>query len=122
MSKTRIFALTLIVIMLSAVMTNPTPEQHEKKVKEKALALLKQESGKDGKAIVDMGIQLFAGTLVDQFLQNHVQVDNYYLFSLTKIRWDHKETIIGAGAFKQLWLSPKIDAKAKEIVAIIKGS
>lgn len=108
--------------MLTAVFTNPTAEQHEKKVKEKALALLKEETGKDGKAVVDLGLQLFGSTLVDQFLQNHIQVDNYYLFSLTKIRWENKETIIGGGAFKQIWLSPKIDDKTKEIVAIIKGS
>lgn len=29
--------------------------------------------------------------------------------------------VIGGGAFKQIWLSPKIDEKAAEIVEMIKG-
>lgn len=47
MSKTRIFALTLIALMLVAVFTNPTTEQMEAEVKAKATQLLKQEAGKE---------------------------------------------------------------------------
>lgn len=67
-------------------------------------------------------MKLFGNTLIDQFLENHIKVENYYLFSLTKIQWDNQEQVIGGGAFKQIWLSPKIDEKAKQIVAAIKGS
>ncbi|SFS73383.1 DUF4359 domain-containing protein [Sphingobacterium wenxiniae] len=120
MSKTRIFALTIIVLMLIAVFTNPKQEQHEEAIKEKAAQLLRQESGDKNKEIVDFGMQLFGYTLVDQFVQTHVKVENYYLFSLTKIRWNGEENIIGGGAFKYIWLSPKMDEKASEIVEKIK--
>lgn len=125
MSKTRIFALSLIAIMLVAFVTNPSKEEQEARVKEKALALMKaaaSDKDKKNNELVDFGVQLFGNVLVDQFIQNNVKVYNYYFFSLTKIRWEGKESTIGGGAFKQIWLSPKIDEKAKEIVTAIKGS
>lgn len=120
MSKTRIFAISMIVLMLIAFFSNPKQEQHEKIVREKAIVLLKQQAGKQNEQMVDFGIQLFGNTLIDQFMQNHVKVENYYLFSVTKIRVGHQENTIGGGAFGTIWLSPKIDEKAAEIVKMIK--
>lgn len=121
MSKTRIFALSMIALMLAAFFTNPKKEQHEEAVKEKAIALLKQEAGQKNKEAVNFGIQLFGQTLLRQFMEEHIQIENYYLFSLTKIHWDHRESAIGFGAFNHVWLSTKIEEKATEIVDLIKG-
>ncbi|HLT87650.1 MAG TPA: DUF4359 domain-containing protein [Sphingobacterium sp.] len=120
MSKTRIFALSMVVLMLIAFFSNPKQEQHEKIVREKAIVLLKQQAGKQNEQVVDFGIQLFGNTLIDQFMQNHVRIENYYLFSLTKIRVGHQENTIGGGLFGTVWLSPKIDEKAAEIAKMIK--
>ena len=120
MSKTRIFALSMIILMLIAFFSNPKQEQHEKIVREKAIVLLKQQAGKQNEQVVDFGIQLFGNTLIDQFMQNHVRIENYYLFSLTKIRVGHQENTIGGGLFGTVWLSPKIDEKAAEIAKMIK--
>lgn len=121
MSKTRIFALSAIVLMLLAFFTNPSQEQHEEAIRAKAIGLLQQQAGSDNKKAVDFGIQLFGNTLIDQFMKNHVTVKNYYLFSIAKVHWDNQETVIGGGAFKKVWLSSKIDEKANEIVNAIKG-
>ncbi|MFD1769316.1 DUF4359 domain-containing protein [Sphingobacterium suaedae] len=121
MSKTRIFAISLIAIILIAFFTNPRQEQHETAIKNKALTLLREKSNAKDKETVNFGIQLFGSTLIDQFIKEHVKVENYYLFSLTKINWNNQEMVIGGGAFKQIWLSPKIDEKAAEIVEMIKG-
>lgn len=110
----------MIAIMLIAFFTNPTKEQHETAVREKAIILLKQQAGKQNEQVVDFGIQLFGSTLIDQFMQNHVKVENYYLFSLTKLRLGTQESIIGGGAFRYIWLSTKIDEKAAEIATMIK--
>ena len=107
--------------MLVAVVTNPTREEHEKAVKEKATQLLRQESGVENKNVVDFGMQLFGNTLVEQFMEANMKVDNYYLFSLIKIRWNGEEAVIGGGAFKYVWLSSKMDEKAAEIVDKIKN-
>ncbi|PRD53820.1 DUF4359 domain-containing protein [Sphingobacterium gobiense] len=120
MSKTRIFALSMIVLMLIAFFSNPKQEQHEKIVREKAIMLLKQQAGKQNEQVVDFGIQLFGNTLIDQFMQNHVKIENYYLFSITKIQIGRQENTIGGGAFGSIWLSPKIDEKATEIAKMIK--
>ncbi|GAA4176058.1 MULTISPECIES: DUF4359 domain-containing protein [Sphingobacterium] len=120
MSKKRIFALLLVVIMLAAILTNPSKEEHEKIVRAKAEQLLKSQLHAKDQAFFGLGMQLFGNKLVDDFVQNSVVVDNYYLFSLTKIKWQGKEQIIGGGAFKQIWLSPKIDEKADEIIAALK--
>lgn len=121
MSKTRIFALAVIVIMVAAFWTNPTKEEQEEAIRAKAIELLKQQAGNENKGVVDFGIQLFGNTLIDQFMRNHVKIENYYLFSLTKVHWENEETVIGGGAFKQVWLSSKIDEKAAEIVDMIKA-
>ena len=120
MSKTRIFALSVVAFMLIAVFTNPSAEEHHKAVQAKVTELLKKETGDADKGVVEFGMHLFGNTLVQQFMEQHVKVENYYLFSLTKISWQRKETVIGGGAFKHIFLSPKIDEKAAEIVRIIK--
>lgn len=107
--------------MVAAFWTNPSQEQQEDAIRAKAIELLRTQAGDENKGVVDFGIQLFGNTLIDQFMRNHVKVENYYLFSLTKVRWDNQETVIGGGAFKQVWLSSKIDEKAAEIVNMIKA-
>lgn len=120
MSKTRIFALFVVAIMLAAVFTNPKKEQHEAIVKAKAEELLKKQVGEKEKGFIAIGMQLLGNNLVDNFISNTVVVENYYLFSLTKIKWQGKEITIGGGAFGKVWISPKVDEKADEIVAILK--
>ena len=121
MSKTRIFAITVILLMVVAFWTNPTKQQHEDTVREKAITLLKDQAGTENRSIVDFGVQLFGNTLIDQFMKNHIKTDNYYLFSVTKVQWENQENILGVGAFKHVWLSKKIDEKAAEIVKMIKA-
>ena len=120
MSKKRIFALILIVVMLAAILTNPSKEEHEKIVRAKAEQLLKNQLHAKDREFFGLGMQLFGNDIVDKFIQSSVVVDNYYLFSLTKIKWQGTEQIIGGGAFKHIWLSPKIDEKADEIIAALK--
>ncbi|WP_437919373.1 DUF4359 domain-containing protein [Sphingobacterium sp. LRF_L2] len=122
MSKTRIFSLSTIVLMLVAFFTNPSNEQHEEAVRIKALELLQQHTGKNNdNNVLNLGVQLFGNTLVDQFMKNHIHVQNYYLFSVTKVTWEDKEQIIGLGMFKKVWLSAKIDDMAADVVNMIKG-
>lgn len=121
MSKTRVFALVGIAIISVSFFTNPSKEEHEKVVKEKVVSLLKQEANPKDKELLDFGMKLLGNTLADQFMDEHVRVKNYYIFSLTKINWNNQSPTIGFGAFQKVWLSPKIDEKAKELIDLIKG-
>lgn len=121
MSKTRIFALVLFGIMVAAILTNPKKEVFEQIVKDKAKSLLKAELQYESQDAVDLGMTLFGDRIVREFVQNNVIIENYYLFSLVKIKWQGQTSPIGGGAFTKVWLSPEIDNKAKEIVGILKN-
>lgn len=121
MSKTRIFALVLIGIMIGAILTNPKKEEFESAVKDKAKSLLKSQLKYENQDAIELGMALFGDRVVQEFVQNNVIIENYYLFSLVKIRWQGEDTPIGGGAFKKVWLSPEIDKKADEIVGILKN-
>lgn len=121
MSKTRIFALLLFGIMIAAILTNPKEEEIETVVKEKAKSLLADQLKYENQDAVQLGMTLFGDRVVREFVQNNVIIENYYLFSLVKIRWQGENTPIGGGAFTKIWLSPEIDKKADEIVGILKN-
>lgn len=121
MSKTRLFSILGITILLLSFLSNPPKELHEKVVKHKIISLLKTEPGSKNKELIDFGIQLIGNTLVDQFVEEHLHIKNYYVFSLTKIRWEDQNVIIGLGIFGKVWLSPKIDEKAQELLTIVRG-
>ncbi|GGH11542.1 hypothetical protein FAZ19_00410 [Sphingobacterium alkalisoli] len=120
MSKTRIFALIIIVIMLAAIVTNPKEETFYSAVKEKATLLVEKQLNYEHRDALDLGMTLFGNRIVDEFVENNVKIKNYYLFSVVSLKWQGEETPIGGGAFKKIWFSSKIDEKAEEIVDILK--
>ena len=121
MSKTRIFALLGIVIMLTAVFTNPSKEKINDKLTLKAKEILKNQLDYKHKDAVDFGMMLFGDQVVKEFVNNYTHTDNYYLFSLTKINWNSEEVVIGGGAFGQVWISDKIDEKAGILMDALKN-
>lgn len=121
MSKTRIFALSIVAIMLAAILTNPKKEDLELAVQNKAKSLLQQQLSYENKDALALGMTLFGDRIVNEFVEKNVIIENYYLFSLVKIRWQGQDTPIGGGAFKYVYLSPEIDKKADEIVGILKN-
>ena len=121
MSKTRIFALLGVVIMLTAVFTNPSKEKINDKLTLKAKEILKNQLDYKHKDAVDFGMMLFGDQVVKEFVNNYTHTDNYYLFSLTKINWNSEEVVIGGGAFGQVWISDKIDEKAGMLMDALKN-
>ena len=121
MSKTRIFALTMVAIMLAAILSNPKKERIQDAVRQKATSLLEEQLHYKDREAMQLGMTLFGNKVVNDFVEQNVIVENYYLFSLAKIRWQGQETPIGGGAFTMVWLSPKIDEKADEIISILKN-
>lgn len=116
MSKTRIFALVGIVIMVVAFLTNPSRERHEEILRAKAEELLTAQLNYKQKDAVELGMMLFGNRVINEFIENNVKIDNYYLFTITRIRWENQEHAIGGGAFGMVWLSPKIDEEANKII------
>ena len=120
MSKTRIFAITMLILIGAAIFTNPKKEEFDSIVKNKATELVKKELNYEHQDALELGMTLFGNKMVDDFVEKNVIVDNYYLFSTVSINWQGQKTPIGGGVFKTIWLSPKIDEKADEIISILK--
>lgn len=121
MSKTRIFALAMVAFLLVCILTNPSKEQFEKAITEKATHIIKTQLQYQDKGAVDLAMSLFGNKIVNRFVETNVIIENYYLFTLVKIKWQGEENIIGGGALKKVWLSPKIDEKTDEIISTLKS-
>lgn len=121
MSKTRLFALITVAFMLICILTNPSKEKFEEVIADKATTIIKQQLQYEDQDAVTLAMNLFGNKVVDRFIENNIIVENYYLFSIVKIKWEGQETPIGGGAIKTVWLSPKIDEKTDEIIGILKS-
>lgn len=120
MSKKRLFALIIVVLILTAVITNPSAEKHEEAIKEKATSILKQQLNYENEDAIQLGMTLFGDRIVKEFVQSNVVIKNYYLFSLVNVRWQSDETTIGVGVFGKIWLSSQIDEEVDKIIRVLK--
>ena len=106
-----LFLVILTGIFVGAYLTNPTEDMHREAAKEKlnkmALNLL-SKYGIEESFVAGLGIDL-SGKYEDEFIQNHVSADNYYLFSTTRVHWSGESRIIGVGAFGRVYISGKVD-------------
>lgn len=121
MSKTRVFALIVIGLILTAVFTNPSKAQLEDAVTTKAKGILQEQLKYEHADAVQLGMTLFGDRMVRELVESHVHVRNYYVCSTVSVKWQGEETPIGGGAFRTVWLSPEIDSKVGEIIAILKN-
>ncbi len=121
MSKTRIFALLGVIILLAAVLTNPSKEKISEKLVLKTKNILKKELDYRHKDAIDLGMMLFGDQVVKEFVNNYTYTENYYLFSLAKIKWNSEDIIIGGGLFNQVWISSKLDEKAASLLEALKN-
>jgi len=121
MSKKRIFAFTVIAFMLICILTNPSKEKFEEVIANKTTAIIKKQLEYEDQDAITLAMSLFGNKIVDRFIENNIIVENYYLFSIVKIKWEGQETPIGGGAIKTVWLSPEIDKKTDEIISVLKS-
>lgn len=95
--------LIVLVVTFIAIITNPKKQQHIDKVKEYAIKELPKFQN------IDTNDAEAAGSVIGwnigmAYLENIVSVDNYLLFSLTKLNYKGKSRIIGIGAFGNVWI------------------
>ena len=75
MSKTRIFALSLVAIMLAAIFTNPKKEDIESAVQEKAKSLLEKQLNYKDQGAMQLGMSLFGDRIINEFVQNNIIIE-----------------------------------------------
>ncbi|MBP1631020.1 MAG: hypothetical protein H6Q15_1913 [Bacteroidetes bacterium] len=108
MKRKNIVITIVLVIVLIAIFTNPSIEDHKEAVKIKFNANLQKKLNlEDG--IVQAFSMMIGGVVLDGFVDNMVSSENYILFSITKITWDKDVKVVGIGAFGNVFISNKID-------------
>lgn len=115
------FLFFIILVCLGAFATNPTSVEHKLILKDKMREYLNTEIDKiqldNDNKFAQLGASLgaaFGGVIVDKFIDENVVVDDYYLFSITNVRWEGKIKMVGVGIFGKVILHPDIDKKLKE--------
>lgn len=115
------FFLFIVLVCLGAFATNPTSVEHKLILKDKMREYLNTELDEmqleNDNKFAALGASLgaaFGGIIVDKFIDESVVVDDYYLFSITNVRWEGKINMVGVGIFGKVILHPDIDKKLKE--------
>lgn len=92
----------LFLILIIALITNPTENEHKEAVSKKVNSLVLP---------VDPSGSGYVGNhpYVDQMVNTHISRSNYYLFSTTKVSWDDQVITMGLGLFGHVFLSDMID-------------
>lgn len=109
------------LLILVAVMTNPNQAVHEEALKAKVNSYLQKsmtdelsESNNEWEQAGQALGFLFGGAIIDKVITNVVTVDNYVVFSITKISWGGESRLIGIGIFGNVFLTSKLDEALNE--------
>lgn len=95
------------VIVLIAVFTNPSTEEHKQAVKSVVNQIVQNSVSENASDMENLGI-LLGSSLAEKLVENSVTRDNYILFSITKISWKSESRNIGYGVFGNVFLSEKV--------------
>lgn len=112
MKTKQILLFAFVTILLIAIFTNPSQEEHKEKVKETFTAYyqksLKENQIDSENAFSALG-SLLGNSLINSIIENAIARENYVFFSLTKITYEGEEKSIGYGVFGNVFLSEKIE-------------
>ena len=104
----KLFVLGIVIIV--AVLTNPKKQDHIDVIKKEISSRSLENSMDDLTTGNDMeragsALGMTLGmALLDKMLESLIEVDNYLLFSLSKLSYNGNERIIAIGAFGNVWL------------------
>lgn len=112
MKTKQILLFAFVIILLIAIFTNPSQEEHKEKVKETFTAYYQKslkENQTDSKNAFSALGSLLGNSLINAMIENAITRNNYVVFSLTKVTYEGEEKLIGYGVFGNVFLSEKIE-------------
>jgi hypothetical protein len=119
-SSRNLYLIFLLLLCIGAFATNPSSAEHKLILKDKMRQLLNSEINKlkneNDNEFAQLGATLGAaigGAFTDKFVEENVIVDDYYLFSITKVRYEGKRNIVGLGIFGKVILHPDMEKTLK---------
>lgn len=119
----KMWIITIVsLLVIVAVLTNPNKERHlevlRSEINSAVQKSLSEEPDSPSVEYGDLGDVMglvVGGLFVNGILNNIVSIDNYVLFSLTRITWEGNSIIIGIGLFGNVFLTDKIDDAINKI-------
>lgn len=112
MKTKQIALITVSIILIIAIFTNPNQTTHIEKVKTTITSLyqkqLKVNETESNNSFLVLG-SLLGTSLINTMVENGVSCDNYLLFSITKFTHEGQEKSIGYGVLGNVFLSSKIE-------------
>jgi len=116
MKKKYVILGIVALIIIVAVVSNPSAATHKEIIKTKLNAYLQKSMAEKSKASDDewskagnaLGM-MFGNVMVNGIVDNLVSTDNYLLFSITKMNWEGESKTIGVGAFGNVYINGKLD-------------
>ena len=101
----------LLLLVVVAVITNPDKERHKEVLKNKMMEEVQKAVSDDpaasffGSGEVGQALDvILVGVVVDKILDNFMSIENYIVFSTTKMRWKGEVRTIGIGLFGNVFL------------------
>lgn len=114
-----VFTAALIVILF---FTNPGEEEHKSEVFNRVSVCVKEIIAKktknDSSQFSFWGATLrnvLVEPIVLNLTQNLVFVENYYLFSITKINFNNQQSIVGVGLLGKVLISSKLEEHMNQV-------
>lgn len=117
MKKLKRLFIVLLVVAIAAFITNPSKEDHKNAVKIKLGEVMKESMGNATNDLEKLGQDIgmvFGGALKDQLVESMLITDNYFVFSVSKVRWMGEEKLVSVGAFRYVFVSNKVKKVFKE--------
>lgn len=134
------FILIIGLILLIAILSNPNETKHRTAVKEKIELIIEEKLEESLEEMIegigvagefmqtvfnlDSGKKLLLNAgdkIASSIVDNIVSRENYYLFSLTKLKWKDEIHTIGFGTFGYVYV-PKFDLEDFDIEDLITNS
>ncbi|OJV54732.1 MAG: hypothetical protein BGO31_07115 [Bacteroidetes bacterium 43-16] len=123
MKKRYLFLIIFILTGIVMYVTNPKPEQHRKAVYHEIDGILKEQ--KEQLMQSNANLSKMLGNVNDEsiqsmvlpFLEQAVVVEDYKVFSLTKIDLGTGSYTVGLGVFGKVFIAPQLKEKVKENIS-----
>lgn len=110
-----IFLVIFVVMLLIAYFTNPKEEVHKEMLKIRLMEVLDETMLERQDDVIAYSAWKQAGRqMVETFADNYISVDNYFLFSLTRLHWDGESYIAGIGGFRKVYITKQLNSELAE--------
>lgn len=89
-----------------ALVTCPKKDQHVQVLSDRVASAINDEFGQHGEELESFGI-LYGSSLIRKIFANFVTVDNYFLFSVGKAKYQGEEHLVSVGIFGHIFSKSK---------------